>query len=129
MSHIQDRMRALAESTAKGYGASVNFEFRDIFHPVVNDEAQSAFAAAVCTDLVGKDNVHVNLPPGTGSEDFSFMLEQVPGCYLLIGNGDGDERHPVHHPSYDFNDDASVYGATFFAELTEQRLQSSTPDS
>ena len=72
MSHIQDRMRALAESTAKGYGASVNFEFRDIFHPVVNDEAQSAFAAAVCTDLVGKDNVHVNLPPGTGSEDFSF---------------------------------------------------------
>jgi hippurate hydrolase len=128
MSHIQDRMRALAESTAKGYGASVNFEFRDIFHPVVNDEAQSAFAAAVCTDLVGKDNVHVNLPPGTGSEDFSFMLEQVPGCYLLIGNGDGVERHPVHHPSYDFNDEASVYGATFFAELTEQRLQSSAPE-
>ena len=128
MSHIQDRMRALAESTAKGYGATISFEFRDIFHPVVNDEAQSAFAAGVCTGLVGKDNVHVNLPPGTGSEDFSFMLEQVPGCYLLIGNGDGDERHPVHHPSYDFNDDASVYGATFFAELTEQRLQSSTPD-
>jgi hippurate hydrolase len=56
------------------------------------------------------------------------MLERVPGCYLLIGNGDDATRHPVHHPSYDFNDEASVYGATFFAELAEQRLQSSTPD-
>jgi hippurate hydrolase len=128
MTHIQERMCVLAESTAKGYGATVNFDFRDIFHPVVNDETQSAFAASVCAGLVGEDNVHVNLPPGTGSEDFSFMLEQVPGCYLLIGNGDGAARHPVHHPSYDFNDEASVYGATFFAELAEQRLQSSTPD-
>jgi len=128
MTHIQERMCVLAESTAKGYGATVSFDFRDIFHPVVNDETQSAFAASVCAGLVGEDNVHVNLPPGTGSEDFSFMLEQVPGCYLLIGNGDGAARHPVHHPSYDFNDEASVYGATFFAELAEQRLQSSTPD-
>ena len=128
MTHIQERMQVLAESTAQGYGATATFDFRDIFHPVVNDEVQSSFAASVCAGLVGEDNVHVNLPPGTGSEDFSFMLEKVPGCYLLIGNGDGDAGHPVHHPSYDFNDDASVHGATFFAELVEQRLQSTTPN-
>ena len=53
------------------------------------------------------------------------MLEQVPGCYVLIGNG--ENRHPVHHPQYDFNDHASVFGASFFAELVEKRLQPDSP--
>lgn len=63
-----------------------------------------------------------NLSPGTGSEDFSFMLKQVPGCYLLVGNKDGEHTRPVHNPGYDFNDKASVYGASFFASVVETTL-------
>ena len=62
------------------------------------------------------------VPPGTGSEDFSFMLEEVPGCYLLLGNGDEKGFRPVHNPGYDFNDEASVYGASFFAGIVERIL-------
>ena len=123
MTKIEDRVSELAQSIASGYGGSATVDFRSIFAPVVNDEKEAQFAASVCSGLVGESNVHTNLPPGTGSEDFSFMLEQVPGCYVLIGNGNGDNTHPVHHPQYDFNDDAAVYGASFFAELVEQRLE------
>ncbi len=62
------------------------------------------------------------LAPGTGSEDFSFMLEEVPGCYLLLGNSDEDHTRPVHNPGYDFNDRAAVYGASFFARVAETVL-------
>ena len=123
MAKIEDRAEQLATTIAAGFGGSASIEFRTIFAPVVNDETQAHFAAEVCAGLVGEDNVHTDLPPGTGSEDFSFMLEKVPGCYVLIGNGAGDNTHPVHHPQYDFNDEAAVYGASFFAELVEHRLE------
>jgi hippurate hydrolase len=61
----------------------------------------------------------VDSPPGTGSEDFSFMSEQVPSCYLILGNGGSA---PLHNSHYDFNDDALIYGASFFAGIVEQAL-------
>jgi amidohydrolase len=125
MSRTEERMRELASTIAKGFGGTAQIDFRPIFAPVVNDEKEAQFAADVCSSLVGPNNVHTNSPPGTGSEDFSYMLEQVPGCYVLIGNG--ENRHPVHHPQYDFNDNASVFGASFFAELVEKRLQPNSP--
>ena len=122
METVQERMTALAHSVAAAYGAQADVDFRTIFHPVVNDAESTEVAAAVCTELVGAEQVHRDLPPGTGSEDFSFMLEEAPGCYLLIGNGDGKTLRPVHNPGYDFNDDALALGASFFARMAETQL-------
>ena len=122
MELVEERMRTLAEGIAAAHGARASVDFRTVFHPVVNDRAAARIAADVCSELVGKDQVRTDLPPGTGSEDFSFMLEEGPGCYLLLGNGDGRNVRPVHNPGYDFNDDAAVFGASFFASVVEQVL-------
>jgi hippurate hydrolase len=122
MKRVESRMAELATGIAGAHGAQADVDFRTIFHPVVNDKSASSLAADVCDQIVGEENVLRNLPPGTGSEDFSFMLEQVPGCYLLLGNGDGDDVRPVHNSGYDFNDDATVYGASFFASVVEKML-------
>ena len=119
---IEARMRELAQQTAAAFGATASVDFRVVFAPVVNDAAAAEVAAGVCDELVGEDHVRRDLPPGTGSEDFSFMLEEVPGCYLLIGNGDGEAVRPVHNPGYDFNDAALPIGASFFARLVETQL-------
>ena len=123
MDKIEERMTNLAQTTAAAYGATANVDFRFVFAPVVNDEQAADAAADVCNELVGEERVRRDLPPGTGSEDFSFMLEEVPGCYLLIGNGDGKEVRPVHNPGYDFNDDALALGASFFARVVEAQLR------
>ncbi len=122
MDAIRERMEELAHGTAAAFGAEAAVDFRVIFHPVVNDAKAAETAAGVCAELVGEAQVRRDLPPGTGSEDFSFMLEEVPGCYLLIGNGDGDQVRPVHNPGYDFNDDALTLGASFFARVVEREL-------
>ena len=122
MATVEERMTELAHGVAAAFGAEAKVDFRAIFHPVVNDAEAAQVAAGVCTELVGEGNVRRDLPPGTGSEDFSFMLEEVPGCYLLIGNGDGETVRPVHNPGYDFNDDALAHGASFFARVVERQL-------
>ena len=120
MHEIEQQVRDLAQSTAAGFGASASLDFKIPFHPVVNDEATTAFAGDVCASIAGEGNVHRSGAPGTGSEDFSFMAEQVPGCYLIIGNG--EHSSALHNPGYDFNDDALVYGGSFFARVTEREL-------
>ncbi|MXY51723.1 MAG: amidohydrolase [Gammaproteobacteria bacterium] len=123
MERVQERMTELAETVAAGFGATAEVDFRTIFHPVVNDENAADVAGQVCDGLVGSDNVRRDLSAGTGSEDFSFMLEEVPGCYLLIGNSDDDHQRPVHNPGYDFNDRALSGGASFFAKVVERHLE------
>ena len=122
MERVQERMTELAQTVAVGFGATAEVDFRTIFHPVVNDENAAEVAGQVCDDLVGADRVRRDLSAGTGSEDFSFMLEEVPGCYLLIGNSDDDHQRPVHNPGYDFNDQALPGGASFFAKVVERHL-------
>ncbi len=76
-------------------------------------------------DLLGPQRVVPNGPPLTGSEDFAFMLERVPGSYLLIGNGNGADGHSpcmVHHPGYDFHDANLAVGAAFWVRLAERFL-------
>ncbi len=123
MEIIERRVSELVDGITRGHGAQGHVDFRTIFHPVVNDAAAATVAGDVASDLVGEDNVHRSLPPGTGSEDFSFMLEQVPGCYVLLGNSDDEHTRPVHNPGYDFNDRAAVYGASFFAQIVETVLK------
>ena len=119
---IESNMRRIVKGTAEAFGATAEVDFRVIFAPVVNHEAEANFAAGVCAELVGAENVNRNPNLIVASEDFSFMLEKVPGCYFNIGNGAGEGACEVHNPSYDFNDDALSLGASVFARLVETRL-------
>jgi hippurate hydrolase len=85
---------------------------------------ETNFARQVALDLVGPERVTLQGPALTGSEDFAFMLEQIPGSYLLIGNGDADSAGAcmVHNPGYDFNDDNIATGAAYWMALVERFL-------
>lgn len=122
MQLIEDRVRRLASGIASAHGGTAQLDFRTVFHPVVNDVGAAALAGDVASELVGEANVLRDIPAGTGSEDFSFMLEEVPGCYLFLGNADENHTRPVHNPGYDFNDRAAIYGASFFAQVVETAL-------
>jgi hippurate hydrolase len=122
MSRVEQSMRAIAEGVATAFGARCEVDFRVIFAPTVNDAAQAEFAAGICAETVGAENVERNPPLIMASEDFSFMLEKVPGCYFNIGNGAGEGSCEVHNPGYDFNDEALPLGATVFARIVESKL-------
>jgi len=123
MDQIGAAVRRIAKGVAEGLGAKAEVDLRWTFAPTVNDAAEAEFAAQVCAELVGKGRVERNPPLIMASEDFSFMLEKVPGCYVNIGNGEGESGCEVHNPGYDFNDRALPLGASFFARLVEARLR------
>jgi hippurate hydrolase len=122
MDLIGRHLARVAEGVAQAMGASVAVDFRVNFPPTVNDPQQAEFAAAVCTELVGAGQVLRDPPLIMASEDFSFMLNEVPGCYVNIGNGDVEGACEVHNPSYDFNDAALPLGAAFFVRAVERKL-------
>jgi amidohydrolase len=124
MKLVEASMRRVASGTAAAFGASAEVDFRELFIPTVNDPAEAEFAARICNELVGEANVVRQPPLIMASEDFSYMLERVPGCYINIGNGsaNGEGGCEVHNPAYDFNDAALPLGAAFFARLVETRL-------
>jgi metal-dependent amidase/aminoacylase/carboxypeptidase family protein len=84
--------------------------------------AESAYAAKIAADVVGAENVMTGMSPKMGAEDFSFMLNERPGCYIWIGNGPGEGGCYLHNPGYDFNDAALPIGASYWARLVETRL-------
>ena len=122
MDAVAQHIRRVAVGTASAFGATAEVDFRVIFAPTVNDPQEAEFAARICAELVGADKVDRNPPLVMASEDFSFMLEQVPGCYLNIGNGVGEGGCEVHNPAYDFNDRALPLGAAFFVRAVETKL-------
>jgi len=122
MDLVRTRMQQIADGVAAATGATATLDFRANFAPTINDPAQAEVAAAVCTELVGADRVDRDPPLIMASEDFSFMLNRVPGCYVNIGNGEGEGGCEVHNPGYDFNDRALPYGAAFFVRLIERQL-------
>jgi amidohydrolase len=122
MELIEAAMRRVAKGTAEAFGAVAEVDFRIIFAPTVNDRDEADFVAEVCAEVVGAENVNRNPNLIVASEDFSFMLEQVRGCYFNIGNGAGEGACEVHNPGYDFNDGALTLGATAFARIVEKRL-------
>ena len=122
MNLVEERIRRLAGQVAGAFGAAATVDFRAIFHPTVNDRTEAGFAAEVCSEIVGSERVERNPALIMASEDFSFMLERVPGCYINLGNGDGEDSCDVHNPGYDFNDEALPLGATFFARVVERKL-------
>ncbi|HAX19529.1 MAG TPA: amidohydrolase [Hydrogenophaga sp.] len=130
---IERRMREIAEHTCAAFGATCEFRFNRNYPPTVNHPAETAFARAVMADIVGAECV-LDQEPTMGAEDFAYMLQARPGCYVFIANGDGAHRagyegggHDVgpcmlHNPHYDFNDDLIPLGATYWVRLAEQWL-------
>jgi len=128
---IETRMREIAQHTAAAFDAEVEFRFHRNYPPLVNHAKETAFAVEVLQAMVGADNVNAQVEPTMGAEDFAFMLENKPGCYVFIGNGDGDHRAGghglgpcnLHNGSYDFNDDLLPIGASYWVNLAEAYLK------
>ncbi|EKO3395859.1 amidohydrolase [Vibrio fluvialis] len=123
--HAIERLEQLVECTARAYGASASVTFRSGSYPAtINDADATRLATEVARQVVGDANVNPDCLPLSGSEDFSFMLQAVPGCYLLLGNGLEGETGGicVHNPHYDFNDEIIPAGASFFVRLIEREL-------
>ena len=120
MQEIERQMISISEGISKAHGGTALVEFNTLFLPVLNEEEATDLATEVCRDMVGRDNVITTGSAGTGSEDFSFMSNEVPGCYVIIGNG--EDSNALHNPNFDFNDEALVYGGSFFARVIEKEL-------
>jgi hippurate hydrolase len=119
---LERRIRDLAEAQAQSFGVQADVAWRRGYAVLVNTPAETAFARAVALELLGDERVTLQGPPLTGSEDFAFMLERVPGAYVLIGNGNAPGNCMVHHPGYDFNDDNIAVGSAFWVRLAERFL-------
>jgi hippurate hydrolase len=123
MALIERRMQALATSIAEGFGAEARLDVREVAAPVVNGVAQTAMIADAAAAMVGEAAVDRNRIPAMGSEDFAYMMAEVPGAYILVGNGEGEAGGcEVHNPHYDFNDAALPYGAGILAAVVEREL-------
>ena len=122
MALVEDALGRIAQGVAESFGARATLDFRTIFRPTVNDSSEAEFAASICAEVAGAGNVERNPSLIMASEDFSFMLDRVPGCYVNLGNGDAAGACEVHNPGYDFNDESLPLGASFFARLVETRL-------
>ena len=114
------RMREVVEGIAAAHGVSARLSYRKGYPPTRNHASETAFARGVAAQILGSEAPAQ--PPVMGSEDFSFFLEEKPGAYAFVGNGDGEGCVTVHNPRYDFNDDILPVGASFFARLVETAL-------
>lgn len=113
---VERRMGEIVAGQAASFGVTAALNYERGYPATVNHADKVAFAAQVAREVVGEDRVNDAAPREMGAEDFSYMLEQRPGAYLFLGNGDGAS---VHHPEYDFNDAIAPVGASFFARLVE----------
>jgi len=114
---LEQRIKALVAAQAESFGVRAEVIWKPGYCVLVNTLQETNFARQVATNMVGAERVTLQGPALTGSEDFAFMLEQVPGSYLLIGNGDGEGNCMVHNPGYDFNDDNILVGSTYWVHL------------
>ncbi len=123
---LERRIKALVAAQAASFGVETRIDWRAGYAVLVNTPEQTAFAREVGLELRGASDVTLQGPALSASEDFAFMLERVPGSYLLIGNGNGDGDSAgacmVHNPGYDFNDDNIAIGAAYWTLLAQRFL-------
>lgn len=121
-SQLEQQMRKIATEICAAHGATATFKYERRYPPTVNSEAEAALAGDVAADIVGANRVNLNPKSAMGSEDFAYMLQEKPGAYIWIGNGDGEGSCMVHNPGYDFNDEILPLGATWWVRLAEKSL-------
>lgn len=129
---IESRMRDIVAQLPPVFGATATMEFERSYPPLINSPRETALAVEVMREVAGDDRVEAQIEPPMTSEDFAFMLMERPGCYVLIGNGEGAHRGhghdqgpcTLHNPHYDFNDELIPIGASYWARLALRFLQS-----
>ncbi|MDO8770022.1 MAG: M20 aminoacylase family protein [Burkholderiaceae bacterium] len=119
---LEQRIKALVLAQAESFGVRAEIDWKKGYCVLVNSATETDFARQVALKMVGPERVTLHGPALTASEDFAFMLEKIPGSYLLIGNGDGDSAGAcmVHNPGYDFNDDNIATGASYWKALVQE---------
>ncbi|CAN7530299.1 M20 aminoacylase family protein [Neorhizobium sp. LjRoot104] len=119
---LERRIRMVAEGQAASYGMSVTLDYKRGYEATINHKAETDFVRDLARRVVGEDKV-IDLPrPSMGAEDFAYMLAERPGTYFLLGTRRTDNDPPLHHPRFDFNDDALPIGTSFWVELAEAYL-------
>jgi hippurate hydrolase len=116
---IESGIHRIAEGVAAASGAKVRVRYERRYPATVNSPAETEIAAGAAAEVAGEPNVLRDYTPSMGAEDFAFMLQAKPGCYVLIGNG---ESASLHNSRYDFNDEALPLGASYWARLVERVL-------
>lgn len=119
---VWTRMGELAEGVCQGFGATFEIHRHESYPATVNSDTESGLAAMAAAQVVGHQNVNHHPVPSMGAEDFAYMLQRKPGCYVWMGNGPGDGGCLLHNPKYDFNDDALTIGASYWVRLVESLL-------
>ena len=114
---VVKRLKEICAGTAQAFGTKADLEYEYGYPPTVNHPKETAFAVEVAAEISGDVNVDSNAPPIMAAEDFAYMLEERPGAYLNVGQGDSAA---LHNPEYDFNDELSPIGASFFVKLVEK---------
>jgi hippurate hydrolase len=115
---VEKRVREVVTGVAQMTGARIDLVYERGYPVTVNHERQTDLATQVAKEVAGDANVH-EMPPLMGAEDFSYMLESRPGAFIFCGNGDSAG---LHHPAYNFNDDAIVFGTSYWIKLVENTL-------
>ena len=116
---LEKRVPEIAEATARVYGAKATVKYRRGYPVLKNHEAQTDFAARIASEVAGADKVDTDMAPVMGAEDFSYMLNARPGAFIFVGNGDSAG---LHHPAYNFNDEAIPFGTSYWVRLVETAL-------
>ncbi len=116
---IEGSIRRIAEGVAQAHGATAEVEYTRGYPPTINHSAETEIARQAAIRTAGAENVGAGGLPMMASEDFSFMLNERPGCYLFIGNGEGDHAVECHNPHYDFNDAILPIGVRYWVTLVE----------
>ncbi len=119
---IEQRLRTIVTGAAAMFEMSATVRYERRYPATVNAAAETKHAIAAATAVVGAAGVDTDPMPNMGSEDFAFMLQAKPGCYVWLGAGRGPETPNVHNPRYDFNDDALPIGASYWVTLARQQL-------
>jgi hippurate hydrolase len=128
---IEARLREISHGVANAFDCQAEIVFKRSYPPLINHEKEVAFAAGVMGEVVGPQNVDTSIDPTMGAEDFAFFLLEKPGCYVFLGNGDGDHRSVghgmgpchLHNPSYDFNDALIPVGVSYWVKLAQRYLE------
>jgi hippurate hydrolase len=115
---VEKRVQEVCEGVAKLTGAKIDLHYDRGYPVTVNHVLQTDHAIRIAKDVAGEANVH-ETPPLMGGEDFSYMLEARPGAFIFCGNGDSAG---LHHPAYNFNDEAILYGTSYWIKLVENSL-------
>lgn len=121
--HIHEGLERLCRAAAALHRARVSVEIRSGYPPVVNTPREAEVAAAAAADVVGAEHLVVQEYPSMGSEDFGFLLQRIPGCYVRFGTRGGDDRYiPLHSPHFDIDESVLCIGARYFDAVARRAI-------